>query len=148
MYDQETLLNHFSNPRFELSKCDVRDARALDGLLNDADYVIHLASIVGSFPCNEQTELAKEVNYQGTRNVVDAAPDDCGFVLASTGSVYGQVDGICDETTAVDPLSVYAETKLKAEEYVQQHTEHVTYRPATAFGLSDRPVWSSSRTSS
>jgi nucleoside-diphosphate-sugar epimerase len=60
---------------------------------------------------------------------------DTPIVYFSTGSVYGQIGELCDETVVPNPQTIYAQTKYRGEQLVQQ-VEHVIFRPATAYGLS------------
>ena len=63
-------------------------------------------------------QLAMEVNRAATRMLADVARG-CGvrrFVFASSCGVYGASDFCLDETSAVNPLSVYAQTKVDSED--------------------------------
>jgi nucleoside-diphosphate-sugar epimerase len=65
--------------------------------------------------------------------------DDQLLVFASTGSVYGLVNGTnCPEETVANPLSHYAATKIQAEKIVSKKKNAVILRFATAFGVSFR----------
>jgi nucleoside-diphosphate-sugar epimerase len=82
---------------------------------------------------------AVEVNVDGTRNVIEAMPKAAKLMYASTGSNYGEVEGICTEDTPLNPLSIYGETKTDAERMCLERGNSVGLRFATAYGLSPRP---------
>jgi nucleoside-diphosphate-sugar epimerase len=75
---------------------------------------------------------------QGTRNVIELTPPSSPLLYASTGSNYGEVDGICTEDTPLNPLSLYGENKTLAERLCMERPNTVSFRFATAFGLSPR----------
>jgi nucleoside-diphosphate-sugar epimerase len=58
------------------------------------------------------------------------------IVFTSTCSVYGQYDAEVDEESGVQPLSLYAKTKLAAEGFLQKENSLI-FRLGTAFGISD-----------
>ncbi len=75
------------------------------------------------------------MNVGGTRNVVAALRPDQQLVYASTGSVYGRVDDICDEEHPPEPLTRYGRTKLDGERIAREHGG-VALRFATVIGVS------------
>ena len=136
-YGAGPLLPLFREPRFELVQADVRDAESLGRSLRDVDAVCHLAAIVGYPACKRNPEAAQEVNVGATRLLVAARTRGQPIVYACTGSVYGAVEeGVCTEETTARPLTVYGRTKLEAEKILLDSGDAVSYRLATAFGLS------------
>ena len=130
----EPVLNIVDHPGFSMHCVDIRTPE-VEPLIRDADAVIHLAGIIGFPACNAEPDLAYHINVEGTKRVIDASTGL--FVYASTGSVYGELDSVCTEDVDTNPLSTYAEYKLRGEEYLQG-TNAVILRPATAFGISNR----------
>jgi len=61
---------------------------------------------------------------------------DGRIVFLSTCSVYGQSDEWLDENSEIKPLSLYAQTKLEAEKYLNNKNS-ILFRLGTAYGLSD-----------
>ncbi|OGG72643.1 epimerase [Candidatus Kaiserbacteria bacterium RIFCSPLOWO2_01_FULL_53_17] len=138
IYNQNPLLLHFIDENFEFIKDDIRNVEAVKKAVAGVDVIIHLAAIVGAPACKRDPKLAEEVNYTGTVNIVNACTDSQKFFFASTGSVYGKVEGICTEDIPTNPLSEYGDTKLRAEQAVMQAGNAIAYRFATAFGLAPR----------
>jgi nucleoside-diphosphate-sugar epimerase len=137
-----------SNPNCELVRSDVRDAAAVAAAMKSCDAVVHLAAIVGDAACNENQQLAAEVNRAATRTLIEMAPG-CGvrrFIFASSCSVYGASDSFLDETAALNPLSIYARTKIDSEKLLLAAGSHASakdfsatvLRFGTLFGLSPR----------
>ncbi len=133
----DPLLPFFRNPRYEAVKGDIRDGDSLKYALRDVDAICHLAAVVGFPACKRNPELALEVNVQGTRLLTSAQSKDQLLVFANTGSIYGAIEGgVCAEDTPLNPTTVYGRTKMEAEKILLDSGNAVSYRLATAFGLS------------
>jgi nucleoside-diphosphate-sugar epimerase len=133
----DSLLPFFRHPLYEVVRGDIRDAEALKQSLHDVDAICHLAAIVGYPACKSNPELALEVNVNGTRLLNSMRSQDQLFVFANTGSIYGTVeDKVCTEETPLNPLTVYGRTKMEAEKILLDSNNAISYRLATAFGLS------------
>ncbi|MGB8543290.1 MAG: NAD-dependent epimerase/dehydratase family protein, partial [Candidatus Acidiferrales bacterium] len=116
----------------ELVRGDVRDIGAVVKAMRGCDAVVHLAAIVGDPACDDNKQLAMEVNRAATRMLADVARG-CGvrrFVFASSCGVYGESESRLDETAAVNPLSVYAQTKVDSENILLAATRQ-SYDPAS-----------------
>lgn len=137
LFGVDPLLPFFRNPHYELVKGDIRNEVALDKALTDIDAVIHLAAIVGYPACDRDPREAIEINTRGTA-LLNHLRDDIPVVFASTGSVYGKLENLCNEGSTPKPLTVYGQSKLEAERILLQSGNAVVYRFATAFGLSPR----------
>ena len=138
LFNQTSLLPYFINENFEFIKGDIRDVEAVKNAMQGVDTIIHLAGIVGAPACKKNPQLAEEVNFIGTVNINNFRNISQKLFYASTGSVYGKVDGICEESLEPKPLSIYGTTKLRAEKEVMAKGNAIAYRFATAFGLSPR----------
>jgi len=132
-----------SHPRFYGHiKKDVRDFSAVKAATRGQDAVIHLAAIVGAPSCDKHKDVADDVNFGGTLNVIKALGSDLEqgkkvLIYSSTGSNYGKVKEVCTEETPLNPLSLYGETKTKAEKATLENGG-IAYRFATGFGVSPR----------
>lgn len=114
---------------------DVRDHKKLKEQLKWADCVIWLAAIVGDGACALNPTVATEVNQESVKWLADNF--DGRIIFVSTCSVYGARGGDLTEISATRPLSVYAATKLKAEEYLKGKNA-IIFRLGTLFGIGDR----------
>tara|TARA_R110002074_G_scaffold73565_2_gene168866 strand:+ start:2969 stop:3904 length:936 start_codon:yes stop_codon:yes gene_type:complete len=132
------IIPFFKNKNFNFIKGDIRDFDTLALATKDQDIIIHLAAVVGFPACRMNPQAAVDINVQGTINLINATSKDQVIVYGSTGSNYGTIRGICTEDTPLNPLSLYGETKTKAEELLLERGNVVAYRFATAFGTSPR----------
>src|SRR3989344_1793450 len=137
IFNQTTHLPYFPDDNFSFTKGDIRDRDTMTPLVDNADMIIHLAAIVGEPACRVNPGLAREVNAEASK-LLNELRGKKPLIYSSTGSNYGKVDGICTEETPANPLSVYAKTKLEAEQVFEKSGNVVLYRFATAFGLSPR----------
>jgi nucleoside-diphosphate-sugar epimerase len=144
----ESLLDLVALPSFAFSRTDITDAGALESLFKRYrfDTVIHLASIVGDPACQAQPELAARTIWDGSRVVFELCERHsvARFVFASTCSNYGKMatDAMLDEEAPLRPVSLYAELKVRFEEYLLGRSTQVGFtilRFATVYGLSLRP---------
>jgi len=113
---------------------DVRDTAKLKPLLAGYSHVIWLAAIVGDGACEVNPELTVAVNQNAVRWLADNYHGR--IIFTSTCSVYGQFDAEVDEESPVQPLSLYAKTKLAAEDFLAAENSLI-FRLGTAFGVSD-----------
>ncbi len=131
--------------KFDFVKGDIRDLKTVLKSLDGADAIIHLAGIVGDPASKIDTIESTEINYLSTKLIVDAAShfQINKFIFASTCSVYGASDNsLLNESSKINPVSLYAETKLKSENIILKSlSKQVTptiFRTGTLFGLSQR----------
>lgn len=147
-YGDRSVKAFFSNDNFDLVKGDIRNETDLKNSLDGVDVVIHLAAIVGEPACNKNPESAVDINKHGSEKLCSMSIERgvSKFIFASTCSNYGAVSTegeLVDETSPLQPLSVYSTTKVEFEKYLLSINEanfHPTcLRFATAYGLSFRP---------
>lgn len=139
MYGGEGLVPNFFDKNFEMMRGDVREKSAVEQALRGVDCIIHLAAIVGYPACKKNPDLARTVNLDATLLLEKLRDKKIPLLYGSTGSNYGAVVGqLCTEETPLNPLSLYGETKTKAEQYLLSCDNVVCYRFATAFGASNR----------
>jgi nucleoside-diphosphate-sugar epimerase len=147
LFGGESLLGYRHLPGFRLRVADVtKDDLKADFARVDA--VVHLAALVGFPACQAVGRgVAWRYNVDATRRVFEAA-DRAGasrFVFASTYSNYGlSAPGEpVSEDSPLHPQSLYAETKIAAEEHLLGEARRVrcaplVFRFATLFGISPR----------
>lgn len=116
---------------------DIRDRKKLLNIMPDYDVVIWLAAIVGDGACAIDPYLTQSINEDSVKWLVDNYKGK--IVFMSTCSVYGANRDAVDEESETNPLSVYAETKLNAEQYIIKYAhDYLIFRLGTVFGLGDR----------
>ncbi len=129
---------------FILVKGDVGDIRMLMKVVPEADYVIHLAGIVGDPAAALNPLQTMEENHFSTKLLVDVCQyyQVSRFVFASSCSVYGVSASLLNEKSRLNPVSLYAQSKLYAErELLRNANDHfhpVILRFGTMYGLSHR----------
>jgi nucleoside-diphosphate-sugar epimerase len=127
MYGDEAIRAILSHPRLEMVVADFRDR------------------IVGDPACAIDEDFTIATNFEATRTIAEAAKR-AGvrrFIFGSTCSVYGASDERLDESSALNPVSLYANTKIAAERALLALADAsfapVVMRFATAYGHSYRP---------
>jgi nucleoside-diphosphate-sugar epimerase len=113
---------------------DVRDTKKLLPCLKWADAVIWLAALVGDGACALNPEITISINQESVKWLAENY--DGRIIFFSTCSVYGAQDVELDESSRTNPLSVYASTKLAAEEYLRNRNSAI-FRLGTLFGIGD-----------
>jgi nucleoside-diphosphate-sugar epimerase len=141
-----SLLLAWGHPEFEFVQADLRDQNACRAALDGVGAVVHLAAVVGDPACSRDPEFARAVNLNATKRLLDdaAAAGVERFVFASTCSNYGRLDedSFATEEFALAPISLYAETKVAAEEAILARSGNglagCCLRLATVYGSSPR----------
>lgn len=114
---------------------DIRDRKKLLKQLKWADTVIWLAALVGDGACQINPDISAELNHVSVGWLAENF--DGRIIFMSTCSVYGAQDGILDESSPINPLSVYAVTKFAAEIHLKSKNA-IIFRLGTLFGVSDQ----------
>ena len=115
---------------------DIRDREKLASVLPNFQTVIWLAAIVGDGACAIDPFLTQAINEDSVKWLVDNY--DGRIVFTSTCSVYGIKEGIVDESAEPNPVSIYAKTKLAAEQYIRENAKnYLVFRLGTLYGIGD-----------
>lgn len=151
LFGGESLVPFLHHPNFHFVKADVTEPRAVRDALRDGwptpQAVVHLAAIVGFPACQAVGKpVAWRYNVDATKLVFEQA-SDLGverLVFSSTYSNYGlSPDGKpVSEESPLNPQSLYAETKIAAEQYLLDNAKAscgpLIFRFATLYGISPR----------
>jgi len=100
-------------------------------------HILHTAALTNVDYCEAHPEECEEVNVQATKLLFAAAVQfEAHFQLLSTDFVFDGQQGNYRETDAVNPLSVYARSKVHAEEVLQgaAHTNWSIVRTIIVYG--------------
>jgi len=144
-YGDSGIKKLLKNKEFELLKGDIRNISNIVEAIKGVDAVIHLAAIVGDPACSADPEETLEINYLATKNIAETCKyfQINRFIFASTCSVYGQSlfpDQELAEDYFLNPVSLYAETKIKCEQTilasVDENFSPTIFRMATLYGYS------------
>jgi len=148
LYDNGTSVSGLTeNESFSFLYGDFGDKFKLNLALEGITDVVLLAALVGDPICKKYPGKAKITNLDYPKELlaelVGRGIDK--FVFTSTCSNYGlrTDDSLADEQSDLNPQSLYAETKVEIEHFIQENLERFDYSPtvlrlATAFGLSER----------
>lgn len=122
---------------------DIRDLALLKKSLKGIENVIHLASLVGDTICANHPQAAYEINTQATKNFAKLSAGKVkNFIFSSTCSVYGYNLKAVDENSSLNPISLYAWTKVEAEKAILNQKinglKPTIFRLSTLYGLSPR----------
>lgn len=94
------------------------------------DIVIHCAAIVNVDACEGNVDLATALHFETTKVISDYLDHNNGrLIYISTDSVFdGEKQGAYSEADTVNPLNIYAKTKLMGEELVQSMNNGLVLR--------------------
>ena len=158
LYSGESLLGFFAHPNFHFERADVTEPGAVRAALPrdwpKPDSVVHLAAIVGFPACHAVgKQAAWRYNVEAVKQVYELTVGfgSGRFVFASTYSNYGlSQDGKpVSESSPLNQQSLYAETKIAAEEFLLAQKDAFSapliFRLATLYGISPRTRFQSSR---
>jgi len=115
---------------------DVSNHKLMVKILPDFDIVIHLAGIVGDAACAIRQDETRKANIESVRILAENFGGK--IIFMSSCSVYGASNELLDEESSLNPLSLYAETKIMAEEILQDSNATI-FRLGTLHGVSKRP---------
>jgi nucleoside-diphosphate-sugar epimerase len=142
-FGREILADIEKRANLEILKDDVRfvPPSAFEGV----DVVMDLAGISNDPACDLDPRVTEEVNLVGPVRIAKLAKQ-AGvphYIFSSSCSIYGQGSSeLLDEQAPKSPVSLYARTKIEAEEQIARLADGkfaVTFlRNATAYGLSYR----------
>lgn len=134
----------YNNPNFEFLEGDIRNIQTVVNAVKGVDAVAHLAAIVGDPACALDAEETVEINYLASKMVAEVCKHHQinRLIFISTCSVYGASSGILTEESSLNPVSLYAETKLRSEQGILSLTDEnfspCILRLATVYGVSPR----------
>lgn len=145
LYGGRGIKELIKNKNFTFLRGDIRSTSDVVGSLRGVDAVMHLAAIVGDLSGDENPEETLEINYLATKNIIEACKyaKINRFIFASTCSVYGKNSlpyKQLTENSKINPLSLYAITKMKCEEALlnskAKNFSPTILRMATLYGYS------------
>jgi nucleoside-diphosphate-sugar epimerase len=136
MYNQPSLLQYCNNSNFEFVWEDVRNINTVNKYIEQCDFFIPLASIVGAPACSRDPS-SSSVDLAITKYSLKGKP----IIFPMSNSGYGCKSGeiFCTEESPLEPISAYGKQKVRVENWLlENHTNTITLRLATVFGVSSR----------
>jgi dTDP-4-dehydrorhamnose reductase len=97
--------------------------------------IIHCAAITSVAEAQKNPDLARRVNVEATKLLAELAAE-IPFVLFSTDLIFDGRKGNYAETDPANPLHIYGETKVAAEEVVLKNPRHLVTRTSINYGAS------------
>ena len=127
----------------DIEEMDITDAAACEKVITEAkpDAVIHCAAYTAVDAAEDNVELCRKVNAEGTRNIAKVCKAlDIMMMYISTDYVFNG-DGLrpWEPDDHREPLNVYGLTKYEGEIAVEQNVEKFfTVRIAWVFGVAGK----------
>lgn len=139
--------NSFNDNNYKFLHGDIAKISNFEKFLKGVTDVVILAAIVGDPLSKKYPTLAHQTNEVGVKTCLNYL-NNKGIervIFVSTCSNYGLINEneIADENFKLNPLSIYAKTKVNIEKYILSQKKNFDFSPtilrfATAFGLSPR----------
>ena len=114
-FGKEFFEENFPASNLELIQDDIRWFKP--EILQNIDTVMDLAALSNDPVGELDPQKTFEINHLGRARVCKLSKEMgvSQYILASSASIYGQQDGIADETSEVHPLTSYSKANRKAE---------------------------------
>lgn len=100
-----------------------------------ADLLIHCAALSRTKACEEDPDQARHVNVKVTAHLAQLSKD-IPFIFLSSGEVFDGKTGWYSEVDEPNPINIYGQTKLEAEQVVLQNPGHTVVRIVLTSGTS------------
>jgi dTDP-4-dehydrorhamnose reductase len=116
---------------------DITDKKQVLGLKDiNPDIIIHCAALTKISKCENNSELANDINVKGTSNIRDLAHTvNAKLVYISTDAVFDGGKGNYSEKDITNPKTVYGKTKLMGEKVCLEYPNSLVIR-TNVFGES------------
>lgn len=127
----------------DIEEMDITDEEAVDKVITEAnvDTVIHCAAYTAVDAAEDNIEVCRKVNAEGTENVAKVCKKlDLKMIYISTDYVFnGQGNRPWEPDDEREPLNVYGQTKYEGELAVEQNlTKYFIVRIAWVFGVNGK----------
>lgn len=134
----QSLFHLCAHPRFHFVFGDVRDENLMRRLLAYCDVLIPLAAIVGAPACEKDSVAAQSVNFDAIQLLNRLRSRQQLVIFPNTNSGYGtrSAQPFYTEEDSLEPVSLYAQTKVRAETELLQTPNAISLRLASLFGIS------------
>ncbi len=139
-YGEHSLFGYCHYENLEVLRGDASCEKDLSASLDDVEFIYPLACLTGAPLCDRRPELAKKVNFDAIKLLTKIRNKNQKIIFPNTNSGYGKAGdiGMVDETSPLNPVSLYGVLKNKAEQHLLESGEAIAFRLATVFGVSPR----------
>ena len=127
----------------DIDEMDITDADQVNIVIKEAapDAVIHCAAYTAVDAAEDNEEICRKVNAQGTENIAKVCEElDIKMMYISTDYVFnGQGERPWEPDDEREPLNVYGQTKYEGELAIEEHVKKFfTVRIAWVFGVNGK----------
>lgn len=127
----------------DIDEMDITDADQVNKVIKEAapDAVIHCAAYTAVDAAEDNEEICRKVNAQGTENIAKVCEElDIKMMYISTDYVFnGQGERPWEPNDEREPLNVYGQTKYEGELAIEEHVKKFfTVRIAWVFGVNGK----------
>ena len=127
----------------DVEEMDITDAEKVREVLDaeKPDAVIHCAAYTAVDAAEDNVELCRKINAEGTENIAKACKElGCKLLYVSTDYVFnGEGERPWEPDDEREPLNVYGQTKYKGELAVEKYVEKFfIVRIAWVFGINGK----------
>ena len=127
----------------DVEEMDITDAEKVREVLNAErpDAVIHCAAYTAVDAAEDNVELCRKINAEGTENIAKACKElGCKLLYVSTDYVFnGEGERPWEPDDEREPLNVYGQTKYEGELAVEKYVEKFfIVRIAWVFGINGK----------
>ena len=127
----------------DIDEMDITDADQVNKVIKEAapDAVIHCAAYTAVDAAEDNEEICRKVNAQGTENIAKVCEElDIKMMYISTDYVFnGQGERPWEPDDEREPLNVYGQTKYEGELAIEEHVKKFfTVRNAWVFGVNGK----------
>ena len=126
----------------DIDDMDITNSRIVNKIIEDYHplHIFHCAAWTNVDGAEENREMCRKVNVDGTKNMVEAARRvGAKFTYISTDYVFdGKKDGLYEVTSAPSPINYYGLTKYLGEEEVRKYDKSFIVRISWVFGINGK----------
>lgn len=140
MFGQTSLLDCVHDERLRVVRGDARDRDLLKQHAPECEWLIPLACLTGAPLCDRDPLGARSIIVDALDTLLELRHPGQKVLYPTTNSGYGVGEaGLhCTEDSPLRPVSLYGQLKVEAERHVLDAGDSLTFRLATAFGISPR----------
>lgn len=124
----------------DIEEMDITDAQCVKRVITQAapEAVVHCSAYTAVDRAEEEVELCRRVNAEGTKNVAEVCAElDCKLLYLSTDYIFsGEGERPWEPGDEPDPLNVYGLTKYEGEQEIKSRlNKYFVVRISWVFGV-------------